>query len=96
MKYFMIAKSCKYLCDQPAKPEKVVVKLLSVKNTAGSGSRTDLEHEFAHGFELFRGVVLSMKQRVVGHLPQLHHHIAQLTLCTEKAQGALTTRYQFL
>lgn len=48
-----------------------------------SGSRSYLEHEFAHGLELFCGVVLSMKQRVVGHLPQLHHHITQLTLCRE-------------
>lgn len=41
---------------------------------------TDLQHEFAHGLELFLGVVLSVKQRVVGHLPQLHHYIAQLSL----------------
>lgn len=69
----------------------MLIKDLQCYNTAEetskgtSGSRTDLEHEFAHGFELFCGVVLSMKQRVVGHLPQLHHHITQLALCTEKA-----------
>lgn len=42
--------------------------------------RTDLKHKFAHGFKLFCGVVLSMKKRVVGHLPQLHHNVTQLTL----------------
>lgn len=50
---------------------------------------TDLEHELAHGFELFSGVVLSMKERVVGHLPQLHHYITQLPLCRERTQGEL-------
>lgn len=49
----------------------------------------DLEHELAHGFELFSGVVLSMKERVVGHLPQLHHYITQLPLCRERTQGKL-------
>lgn len=55
-------------------------------NKGYSRSETDLEHEFAHGFELFCGVVLSMKQWVVGHLPELHHHVTQLALCREKTR----------
>lgn len=42
---------------------------------------SDLEHEFAHGLEFFCGVILPMKERMVGHLSQLHHHIGQLTFC---------------
>lgn len=56
-------------------------------NEGQLGRCTDLQHEFAHGFELLSGVVLSMKQRVIGHLPQLHHHITQLTLCGDKEEG---------
>lgn len=48
--------------------------------------RTDLEHELAHGFKLFSGIVLSVKKRVIGHLPQLHHDVTQLSLCGERTQ----------
>lgn len=53
------------------------------KQTKGQRRRADLEHEFAHGFELLSGVVLSVKKRVIGHLPQLHHDVTQLSLCRE-------------
>lgn len=64
-------------------------------NRGKSGSRTDLEHEFAHGFELFCGIVLPMEQRVIGHLPQLHHHVTQLARCREKARGELLATHLF-
>lgn len=32
-----------------------------------------------------------MKQRVIGHLPQLHHHVTQLPLCTHKRGQKLPT-----
>lgn len=56
------------------------------KKNEGKGRRTDLEHEFAHGFELLSGVVLPVKKRVIGHLPQLHHDVTQLSLCAERAR----------
>lgn len=87
---------CHVMCHQTAKPHstswggiltKDLRSKMAEKTKKGQvrGSRADLEHELAHGFELICGVVLPMKQRVVGHLPQLHHHIAQLALCREEA-----------
>lgn len=40
-------------------------------------TRTHLEHEAAHGGEAYAGVILAVQERVIGHLPQLHHDIGQ-------------------
>ena len=45
-----------------------------------------VQHEFAHKGQALGGVVLPVQQRVVGHLPQLHHCIGQRTLCKHKRQ----------
>lgn len=39
--------------------------------------RAHLEHECAHGGEAFAAVILAVQERVIGHLPQLHHDIGQ-------------------
>lgn len=42
-----------------------------------NNTRAHLEHESAHGREETAGVILSVQERVIGHLPQLHHDIGQ-------------------
>lgn len=37
-----------------------------------------LEHERAHGGEACPAVILAVQERVIGHLPQLHHDVGQL------------------
>ena len=62
------------------------VKRVRLPGQTAERGWTNLKHQLAHGFEFLAGVVLSVEQRVVGHLPQLHHDVTQLSLCTERGR----------
>lgn len=42
-----------------------------------NNAHADLDHERAHGREACAAVILAVKERVIGHLPQLHHDVGQ-------------------